>query len=879
MKKCIISALITLILTLTCSITAFAAAPTMTLSNGEGTPGDEVNLTVDLSENPGIYIMYIEIDYDDEKLELTQVSGTGFSSGSWDYGTTKFLWDANSDSTYNGTVLMLTFRIKDNASGVALINIVDSETINENDENVIFNIISGQINILHEHSWGEWDTTSLASCESSGVRVRACSVCGESETESVPALGHKMTHMETIEATYESAGNIEYWRCDRCRKCFLDQEGKTEILYEETVIDKLVPTSETIASGTCGEGLTWALTDDGTLRIAGEGSMENYNKAIVSPWWEYGGIIKYVVVDDGVVSIGRWAFSGFPNLKKVSISSSVKKIGGDAFFACNSIDEVEYKGTAEQWDEIEMGADNEAYLFGANGKCGDNVFWNLKNGVLTLFGTGSTYDYEWNDGPWYLYQGVAGFSRVPGIVKIVIEDGVTDIGNYIFSYLDYNELTIPSSVVKIKNGAFYENLKVERINIFDLDSWFCVSAASLPFVGIGSNNERIICLNGEVLSNVTVPRMVVNRMALRGCTSVTEIKLSEGIDSVEPLEFAYCTNLKTIDIPDGVTKIEECAFRDCISLEEIAIPKGVTAIAQGTFLDCYGLKNAEIPTGVTTIGAQAFAVCGSLENISIPEGVTSIGNYAFERCTSLKSIELPATLLSIGDCAFKNCDSLEDVYFGGNAEQWSQIEISSENSCLLNARIHYQSVEPISTPTPTPTPTPIPTPTPTPTPAATPTPTPVPHVHDWAAWTVSKQADCTTEGEETRVCKTDSSHIETRTVPALGHDLTHITVKAETEDGILEYWRCERCGRCFYDPEGMREMILPISGDVDNDGKADAMDAAIILRYLVGIDEDMYYLNEDLDGDGEMTPADAAYILAGKAGQSVLNPYEAEKGG
>ena len=42
--------------------------------------------------------------------------------------------------------------------------------------------------------------------------------------------------------------------------------------------------------------------------------------------------------------------------------------------------------------------------------------------------------------------------------------------------------------------------------------------------------------------------------------------------------------------------------------------------------------------------------------------------------------------------------------------------------------------------------------------------------HDWGGWVVTKAATCTEKGVETRVCKRDASHVETRTINELGHD-------------------------------------------------------------------------------------------------------------
>ena len=42
--------------------------------------------------------------------------------------------------------------------------------------------------------------------------------------------------------------------------------------------------------------------------------------------------------------------------------------------------------------------------------------------------------------------------------------------------------------------------------------------------------------------------------------------------------------------------------------------------------------------------------------------------------------------------------------------------------------------------------------------------------HEWGDWTVTTPATCTNEGVETRICKRDPSHVETRTIPTTGHN-------------------------------------------------------------------------------------------------------------
>ena len=72
--------------------------------------------------------------------------------------------------------------------------------------------------------------------------------------------------------------------------------------------------------------------------------------------------------------------------------------------------------------------------------------------------------------------------------------------------------------------------------------------------------------------------------------------------------------------------------------------------------------------------------------------------------------------------------------------------------------------------------------------------------HNWGEWTETKAPTCTEEGEEQRVCANDQSHIETRLVEALGHDLVHHEGQAATctEKGWEAYDTCSRCDYTTY---------------------------------------------------------------------------------
>lgn len=102
--------------------------------------------------------------------------------------------------------------------------------------------------------------------------------------------------------------------------------------------------------------------------------------------------------------------------------------------------------------------DTESAAVIDEGKCGDDVRWNLrKNGVLTISGTGPMMDYDGNSyqiwgGPrpgWWVRRD--GYT----VKKIVVEDGVTALGQYAFcTLLELEEVILPDTITEIKGGCF-----------------------------------------------------------------------------------------------------------------------------------------------------------------------------------------------------------------------------------------------------------------------------------------------------------------------------------------------------------------------------------------------------------------------------------------
>ena len=367
--------------------------------------------------------------------------------------------------------------------------------------------------------------------------------------------------------------------------------------------------------------------------------------------------------------------------------------------------------------------DFSAFADVQTGKCGDNVTYSLdtSTGVLTISGTGDMYN-----------SLIESFRYIK---SVIIENGVTSIGDYVFEGCkSLTNVTIGNSVTSIGKRAFLG----------------CASLISITIPNSVTSIENEAFEGCTSLTNITIPDSVtsIGRYAFDCCTSLTNITIPDSVTSIDDYTFEYCTSLPSVTIPNSVTSIGSEAFGMCTSLKSVKIPDSVTIFGYDVFLGCTSLKSIEvldnnknyssidgclfnkyktelitypagktdseyaIPNSVTSIGRSSFACCPSLTSVTIPKSVTSIGSKAFEYCTSLTSVTIPAgvtsienstfygctsltsvtipdSVTSIGSSAFSNCTRLKDVCYTGSQSDWKKIRIGSYNDCLTNATIHY----------------------------------------------------------------------------------------------------------------------------------------------------------------------------------------------
>ena len=463
------------------------------------------------------------------------------------------------------------------------------------------------------------------------------------------------------------------------------------------------PDYTVLGSGTCGEDLTWELTGDGTLTIAGSGPMTGVpvEGAVecIGPWKEYASEIKTLVVEDGVTSIFDQSFVDCTNLEQISIPDSVTEIGAFAFYGCDSLTSVTIPAEVDtivtgafagcaKLTRITVAEDNSDY-------CDvDGVLFDKAKTTLWTYPAGrKATSYTIPEGVTTIQ--VSSFTAAGNLTEIILPNGVSEIGNGAFSSCDQLEkITLPDSISRIGHGAFqlcgslkevcYTGTEAQWSSVTIEEMNEALTSAQIQYQGQddsiasgscgaeGDNLTWALSNDGTLTISGTGAMATYTGVSPDGTQgtpapwysdrgSITEIVIQEGVTSIGSWAFNNCTNVTNVSLPDSLAAIGEAAFFGCSGLTEVTIPSSITELGNLNFAYCTGLTSISLPDSLQVIGDNAFLGCTRLRSIAIPESVSYIGGGSFQGCTGLASVNIPSSVASIGMYAFFDCTALKAV--------------------------------------------------------------------------------------------------------------------------------------------------------------------------------------------------------------------------
>lgn len=349
-----------------------------------------------------------------------------------------------------------------------------------------------------------------------------------------------------------------------------------------------------VDSGYCGywddnysdrKNMTWQLMKDGTLEFFGEGYMEDFSYYSV-PWKDYVDQIKEVVIygpqdelKSCIFSIGRYAFSGCKNLKKISIPVSVEIIGLAAF-------------SGSGIESIHLPANLKTISTAAFSGC-----TNLKSVEF----------------PEALTKIESRAFEKSGLIRMELPDTVTTMGSGVFSECPNLEF------VKLPR-----NLEIIELSMFEK----CAKLQSVVFPENVKVIGRWAFMWCDELQNFTLPESVetIGLQAFIDCESLTEVTIPAKVTKIEQNSFSGCGKLRAIYVAEGNQAYQSV--------------DGVLMTKDGTMVHtCPGAKEGTfvIPNGVITIASLAFFDCQNLKRLVIPATLTTINERGFDSCDNLLS--------------------------------------------------------------------------------------------------------------------------------------------------------------------------------------------------------------------------------------------------
>lgn len=390
-------------------------------------------------------------------------------------------------------------------------------------------------------------------------------------------------------------------------------------------------------------------------------------------------LLSAMSLSSSVKSIGNYAFQNCTSLSSLTLSEGLNSIGIQAFYGCSSLQALKLPSTLSSIGSNAFASSAVKTLEYAEGTQTALRTYADKIVYLTLPSTLKTIPER-------------AFYGCTSLASLYLPEGLTTIGNYAF----YNtsslpKVTLPASLTSIGTDAF--------------------ASSGITTLEYAEGTITAHRTYAKKIVNLVLPSSLVTipDNAFVDCTALTQVSLSEHINSIGAAAFQNCSSLATLIFPTHMTLsgmnwekfFAQDTFSGCTKLENIHIPEPATwncifahqssnpfpgshrlyygglplttlnadfgcDISNYAFQNCKELKKVNVTSSVTGIQDYAFQNCPDLETVEMGSGVGFIGSDCFQGCTSLAAVRIGSGVKTIGKNAFYGCSNLNTVLLGGS---------------------------------------------------------------------------------------------------------------------------------------------------------------------------------------------------------------------
>ena len=399
------------------------------------------------------------------------------------------------------------------------------------------------------------------------------------------------------------------------------------------------------------DGLTEYTIPKGVTSIAGECDYDYDGYTAFSHCTE----LQKITIPSTVTRIGDGAFRGCEGLTSIIMSDNVTEIGADAFAWCSNLKSVtvgnrlclEYFSNLGVPD-ITFGGRNassdgrcliiDGYLvrFIAKGLISYDLPENVTNiTVEALTDLQKLQDVTVANSQCHDFLKQAGISVNAFNGANASADGRCLINNGVlerFIATGLKSYDFPKSITKLTSKALYECKKLQTVTVANCQFYDIFKKAGIPvsaFMGSNASADgRYLIDNGTILR--------FNSLGL------TSYDFPESVTKIEVAALYECQKLKSATVANSrcYNLLKKIGVSVSAFTGSNASSDGRCLIINGELTIFIGNDATEyaIPQNVTKISEGVFNNCSSLANITIPTGVTAIGNNQFSGCNALAAI-------------------------------------------------------------------------------------------------------------------------------------------------------------------------------------------------------------------------------------------------
>lgn len=286
-----------------------------------------------------------------------------------------------------------------------------------------------------------------------------------------------------------------------------------------------------------GGPVQWKIGSDGTLTITGNKSIQGATDYI---WKEYSEIVTKIVVDDGIISIPKEAFSDMTKVTEVYLGKKLNRIEEAAFMGCTALKSISIPA---QVGEIKRST----------------------------------------------------FCDCPSLrtVKFAKYCQVECIEAYAFANSGLTSFTCPDSLSQLDATAFsgcnslqyYESKEGIFRGTSLCDGKKFLAVKGLESVELYGDTTRSFadCKNLKSVSILGNRKKISDGM-FQNCTSLVDVTIQSPITKIEGYAFQGCASLRSVTIPNTVTEIGIRAFAGT-GISKIIIPPSVKEMGWCVFED------------------------------------------------------------------------------------------------------------------------------------------------------------------------------------------------------------------------------------------------------------------------------------------------------